>query len=85
LDDSYNTEITAVLLGFCMLDKAQRHVFAEQFNNFVYGSSYEQQRLMQIWSAECRESENPTVRMIAESSAVYTVGKKRRRKARRRK
>jgi hypothetical protein len=85
LDDSFDTEVSVLLLGFGMLDKAQRYAFAEQFNNFMYDSPQGQRRLMDVWSIQCRESENPTARMIAESSAVYAVGKKKRRKANRRK
>lgn len=83
MDDSYDTEVSAVLLGFGMLDKAQRHAFAEQFNTFMYGSPQGQRRLMDAWSIQCRESENPTARMIAETSAVYAAGTKKRRKANR--
>lgn len=85
MDDSYETEVFAVLLGFSMLDKAQRNAFAEQFNNFMYGSPQRQRQYMELWSTQCRESENPTAKMIAESSAVYAAGNKRRRKANRRK
>ena len=83
MDDSYDTEVSAVLLGFGMLDKAQRHAFAEQFNTFMYDSPQGQRRSMDVWSIQCRESENPTARMIAETSAVYAAGTKKRRKANR--
>jgi hypothetical protein len=80
LDDAYDTEVSAVLLGFSMLDKTQRNAFAEQFNKFMYGSPQRQRWLMEYWSADCRESKNPAARMIAESSAVYAASTKRRRK-----
>jgi hypothetical protein len=83
LDDSFDTKVTAVLLAFGMLDKAQRQAFAEHFNKFMYGSPQRQRQSMEYWSTRCRESENPTVRMIAESSAVYAASTKRRRKPRR--
>jgi hypothetical protein len=80
LDDLYDTEVYAVLLAVGMLKKAQREAFAEQFNRFTYGSAQLQRRLMQHWSGMCSESENPTTRMIAESSAVYVVTTKKRRR-----
>lgn len=83
MDDSYDTEISAVLLGFGMLDKAQRLVFSEHFNNFMYGSPQQQRSLMDSWFSQCRESENKTARMIAESSTDYAVGTKKRGKAKR--
>jgi hypothetical protein len=84
VDDSYDTEVSAALLGFGMLGKAQRLAFSEQFNNFMYGSAQRQRLLMESWSSQCRESENPTARMIAESSADYAVStKKKRRKNKR--
>lgn len=77
MDDSNDMEVYAVLLAVGMLKKAQRQVFAEQFNKFSYGSSQTQRRLMQHWSVRCRHSENPTTRMIAETSAVYVATPKR--------
>ncbi|RDS86024.1 hypothetical protein [Dyella psychrodurans] len=73
MDDSYDTEVYAVLLGVGTLDRAQRDAFAEEFNKFMYGSPQGQRRLMEHWSSQCGESENPTIRMIAESSAVYVA------------
>ncbi|RUL66760.1 hypothetical protein EKH79_02810 [Dyella dinghuensis] len=83
MDDSYDTEVSTVLLGFGLLDRAQRLAFSEQFNNFMYGSPQRQRSLMEYWSSQCRESENPTARMIAESAADYVVSKKKRRKGKR--
>ena len=83
MDDSYDTEVSAALLGFSMLDKVQRNAFAEQFNKFIYGSPQRQRRLIEYWSADCRESKNPTANMIAESSAVYAARTKKQRKTRR--
>jgi len=79
LDDSYDTEVYAVLLSFGMLNKAQRHAFAEQFNRFTWGSAQLQRRLMQQWSGRCRDDANPMTRMIAESSAVYVATPRKRR------
>jgi hypothetical protein len=85
VDDSYDTEVSAALLGFGMLDTMQRRAFAEQFNKFVYGSPHGQRRMIEVWSTQCRESENPTARMIAETSAVYVASRQKRRKVNRRK
>jgi hypothetical protein len=80
LDDLFDTEVYAVLLAVGMLKKAQRQLFAEQFNKFTYGSAQTQHRLMRHWSGKCRDSENPTTRMIAESSAVYVATPKTKRR-----
>jgi hypothetical protein len=73
LDDLHETDVHAVLLAVGMLNKAQRQEFAEQFNKFVYGSTQTQRRMMQQWGGKCRDSKNPTTRMIAESSAIYVA------------
>jgi hypothetical protein len=80
VDDSYDTEVSAVLLRFGMLGKHQRIAFADQFNKFVYGSPQRQRQLIEQWLGICRDSKNPAVKMIGESSANYVVRSKKSRR-----
>ncbi|GLQ46167.1 hypothetical protein GCM10007862_12180 [Dyella lipolytica] len=80
MDEPSDTEITAVLLGFCTLDKTKRPAFVECLNNFVYASATQQRRLVDEWLKVCRDSTDPTIKRIAESAAVYTARPRKRRK-----
>jgi hypothetical protein len=80
MDDAYDSEVSAVLLYFGRLDKAQRIVFADQFNQFLYGSPQQQRQLMEQWWDTFRDSKSPSVKMICESPAKYTARRKKSRK-----
>ena len=84
MDESKVREVSAALLGFGMLDEAQRRAFADRLNDFVYDSPQGQLRLMEDWSSQCLESENPAARMIAETSATYVAIRRKPRKGKRR-
>jgi hypothetical protein len=73
VDESCDTEITAVLLGFCALNKTKRSAFVECLNKFVYDSATQQRRQMEDWLKVCMDSTDPTVKKIAESAAVYAA------------
>jgi hypothetical protein len=80
MDDAYDSEVSAVLLYFGRLDKAQRIVFADQFNQFLYGSPQRQRQLMEQWLNIFRDSKKPSIKMVCESTANYTARLKKSRK-----
>lgn len=80
MDDAYDSEVSAVLLHFGRLGKAQRIAFADQFNQFLYGSPQRQRQLMEQWLDIFGGSENPSIKMVCESPANYTARGKKSRK-----
>ena len=80
MDDAYDSEVSAVLFFFGRLDKAQRIAFADQFNQFLYGSPQRQRQLMEQWLNIFRDSKEPSIKMVCESPANYTARPKKSRK-----
>jgi hypothetical protein len=82
MDESCDAAVSAVLLGVSALSKAQRDVFMERLNEFMYVSAQQQQRLAESWLHACQESSLPAARAVAESAAVYFAERKKPRKRR---
>jgi predicted amidohydrolase YtcJ len=76
MDESYDAAISAVLLGYSALSKAQRAAFMDHLNHFLFVSPQQQRRLASEWLVLCRESKIPSVRMVAESAATYVARNK---------
>jgi hypothetical protein len=80
MDESYDTAVSAVLLGCSALSKMQRAAFMDSLNQFMFVSAQQQRRIADHWLRSCQNSEDPSVRQIAESAAIYMVEAKKGRK-----
>ena len=77
MDESCDAAISSVLLWYSMLSKAQRAVFMERLNQFMFVSPQQQRRIASDWMRSCQDSTDPAARRVAESAAVIvTEGKK---------
>lgn len=73
MDESRDDAVSAVLLGYSALTKAQRDAFMDGLNEFMFVSAQQQKRIAQGWLRLCLESGNPSTRAVAESAATYVV------------
>lgn len=80
MDESCDDAVSALLLGYSALSKAQRAVFMDRLNQFMFVSPQQQRRIASGWLDACQASTDPVVRVIAESAAICIVPGKARRK-----
>jgi hypothetical protein len=81
MDESYDDAISAVLLGYSTLSKAQRARFMDRLNQFMFVSPQQQRRIADDWLRSCQDSADPTARSVAESAAVYVIENKKPKRA----
>jgi hypothetical protein len=81
MDESCDDAVSALLLGYSALSKAQRAVFMDRLNQFMFVSPQQQRRIAGGWLDACQVSTHPAARVIAESAAVYAAESKKPRKA----
>ena len=72
MDDSHDTEISAVLLSFGLLSKAKRAAFLDHLNKFIYGYPQKQRKQMERWLKECGASICTNVHRVAEAASDYS-------------
>jgi hypothetical protein len=82
MDESYDTAVSAVLLGYSTLSKTQRAAFMDSLNQFMFVSPQQQRRIADHWLRSCQDSADPSIRQIAESAGIYKVEAKQGRKFR---
>jgi hypothetical protein len=80
VDETFDTDVVAVLLSYGRLNSSQRKAFADRLNDFVYDSPQRQRGMMAEWSKLCEHPESAELKMVAESSPAYCIGRKKRRK-----
>lgn len=73
MDKSRDDAVSAVLLGFSALSKAQRGAFMRGLNEFMFVSAQQQKRIAEHLLCLCMDSANTTVRAVAESAATYVL------------
>jgi hypothetical protein len=73
MDESRDDAVSAVLLGYSALSKAQRDAFMQGLNEFTFVSPQQQKRIAERLLRSCMDSANTAVRAVAESAAVYVL------------